>query len=209
MDFMEAIKRRHAVRSYEDRPIAADARHEMQELLSQLNLESGLSMQLVLNEPKAFSGFMAHYGKFSGVKNYIALIGKKGPGLDEDCGCYGEKAVLRAQLLGLNTCWAAMTYQKVPGALRIAPRGEAGCGNRPRLRHDPGRGPSGKAGRAALRGGWADAPVVPPGHGGGPAGPYRHEPAEVPFFAQGRRGVREAGERLLHQNGPGNRQMPL
>lgn len=44
MDFMEAIKRRHAVRSYEDRPIAADARHEMQELLSQLNLESGLSM---------------------------------------------------------------------------------------------------------------------------------------------------------------------
>nr|WP_325243298.1 nitroreductase family protein [uncultured Oscillibacter sp.] len=121
MDFMEAIKRRHAVRSYEDRPIAADARHEMQELLSQLNLESGLSMQLVLNEPKAFSGFMAHYGKFSGVKNYIALIGKKGPGLDEDCGCYGEKAVLRAQLLGLNTCWAAMTYQKVPGALRIAP----------------------------------------------------------------------------------------
>ena len=50
MDFMEAIKRRHAVRSYEDRPIAADARHELQELLSQLNLESGLSMQLVLNE---------------------------------------------------------------------------------------------------------------------------------------------------------------
>ena len=204
MDFMEAIKRRHAVRSYEDRPIAADARHEMQELLSQLNLESGLSMQLVLNEPKAFSGFMAHYGKFSGVKNYIALIGKKGPGLDEDCGCYGEKAVLRAQLLGLNTCWAAMTYQKVPGALRIAP-GEKlaavialGYGTTQGAAH-----PVKPVERLC------DAPVVPPGHGGGPAGPYRHEPAEVPFFAQGRRGVREAGERLLHQNGPGNRQMPL
>ena len=121
MDIMEAIKSRHAVRSYEDRVLTADARCEMQELLSQLNRESGLNMQLVLNEPKAFSGFMAHYGKFSGVKNYIALIGKKGPGLDEDCGYYGEKVVLKAQQLGLNTCWVAMTYQKVPGALRIGP----------------------------------------------------------------------------------------
>ena len=120
MDLMEAIKCRHAVRSYEDRPIAGEARYEMQELLSQLNQESGLNMQLVLNEPKAFSGFMAHYGKFSGVRNYIALVGKKGPKLDEDCGYYGEKAVLKAQQLGLNTCWVAMTYQKVPGALQIA-----------------------------------------------------------------------------------------
>lgn len=121
MDFMEAIKRRHAVRSYEDRAVAGEARYEMQEYLSQLNRESGLNMQLVLNEPRAFSGLMAHYGKFSGVKNYIALIGEKGPRLDEDCGYYGEKAVLKAQLLGLNTCWVAMTYRKVPGALQIAP----------------------------------------------------------------------------------------
>lgn len=121
MGIMEAIKSRHAVRSYEDRAITGEARYEMQELLTQLNRESGLNMQLVLNEPKAFSGFMAHYGKFSGVKNYIALIGTKGPGLDEDCGYYGEKAVLKAQQLGLNTCWVAMTYQKVPSALQIGP----------------------------------------------------------------------------------------
>lgn len=121
MDIMEAIKSRHAVRSYEDRAVAGDARHELQGLLSQLNRESGLNMRLVLNEPKAFSGFLAHYGKFSGVKNYIALIGKKGPGLEEDCGYYGEKAVLKTQQLGLNTCWVAITYQKVPGALQIGP----------------------------------------------------------------------------------------
>lgn len=120
MDFMEAIKSRHSVRSYEDRAITGDTRREMQEFLFQLNRESGLNMQLVLNEPKAFSGFLAHYGKFSGVGNYIALIGKKGVRLDEDCGYYGEKAVLRAQQLGLNTCWVAMTYRKVPGILRIA-----------------------------------------------------------------------------------------
>ncbi len=72
------------------------------------NRESGLHIQLVTNEPKAFAGFMAHYGKFSGVTNYIAMIGKKGPGLDEKCGYYGERMVLKSaaartkHLLGRN-----------------------------------------------------------------------------------------------------------
>lgn len=126
MDLMEAMKCRHSVRVYEDRAIAGGARYELQELLARLNRESGLNMQLVLNEPKAFSGFMAHYGKFSGVRNYIALVGKKGPKLDETCGYYGEKLVLKAQQLGLNTCWVAQTYSKVKGAFQ-AENGEKLC----------------------------------------------------------------------------------
>lgn len=46
------------------------------------------------------------------MENYIALVGKKGPGLDEKAGYYGEKLVLKAQELGLNTCWVAMTHGK-------------------------------------------------------------------------------------------------
>lgn len=80
--------------------------------------ESGLHMQLVLDEPKGFDGFMAHYGKFSGVKNYIAVIGKKGRDLEEKCGYYGEKVVLYAQRLGLNTCWVALTYSKIKTAFQ-------------------------------------------------------------------------------------------
>ena len=55
---------------------------------------------------------MAHYGNFKNVKNYIAIIGKKGDNLDERCGYYGEKIVLKAAQLGLNTCWVALTYSK-------------------------------------------------------------------------------------------------
>ena len=62
---------------------------------------------------------MAHYGKFSGVTDYIAMIGKKGADLDEKCGYYGERLVLKAQELGLNTCWVAMTYSKVKTAFTI------------------------------------------------------------------------------------------
>ena len=50
--------------------------------------------------------------KFTGAKNYIALVGKKSPRLEEMLGCYGEQIVLKAQELGLNTCWVAMTHGK-------------------------------------------------------------------------------------------------
>lgn len=60
------------------------------------------------------------------MTNYIAMIGPEGPGLEERCGCYGERLVLLAQTLGLNTCWVAMTYSKVPSAFSLDP-GEKLC----------------------------------------------------------------------------------
>lgn len=62
---------------------------------------------------------MAHYGKFSGVTNYIAMIGRKSSELGEKCGYYGERLVLKAQELGLNTCWVAMTYSKIKNAFIV------------------------------------------------------------------------------------------
>lgn len=119
MDFMEAMKERHSVRSYNEKAIEGDVKTELLSYIEQCNQESGLHMQLILNEPQAFSGFMAHYGKFSGVRNYIAMIGKKDDKLEEKCGYYGEKVVLKAQTLGLNTCWVAMTYSKIKTAFQI------------------------------------------------------------------------------------------
>lgn len=117
---IEAMKERHSVRQYEDRPLDQSAVAALQEEISACNREGGLHIQLVMNEPKAFDGFMAYYGKFSGVRNYIAMIGKKGPDLEEKCGYYGERLVLKAQQLGLNTCWVAMTYSKIKTAFTVA-----------------------------------------------------------------------------------------
>ena len=99
MDINEAIRNRHSVRSYLDKPIPNDTINEIKSEISECNKESGLHIQLVSEEPEAFSGFMAHYGKFSGVKNYIALIGKKSPDLDEKLGYYGERIAIKAQQL--------------------------------------------------------------------------------------------------------------
>lgn len=117
---MEAMYQRHSVRQYTDKKIPDDVLQVLQNEIDTCNREGGLHIQLVKNEPKAFSGFRAHYGKFSGVSNYIALIGKKSNRLEELCGYFGERLVLKARQLGLNSCWVAMTYQKVPHAFEVA-----------------------------------------------------------------------------------------
>lgn len=119
MNLTEAMEARHSVRQYTDQPLSAEVISDLQREIDACNKESGLHIQLVTNEPKAFDGFMAHYGKFSGVTDYIAMIGKKGPDLDETCGYYGERLVLLAQQLGLNTCWVAMTYSKIKTAFEV------------------------------------------------------------------------------------------
>ena len=121
MTEMEAMRARHSVRQYTDKPLEEAQIAALRQEIEVCNALSGLHIQLVTDEPKAFGGLMAHYGKFSGVRNYIALVGKKGPGLDEACGYWGEKLVLAAQALGLNTCWVALTYKKVPGAFQVDP----------------------------------------------------------------------------------------
>lgn len=119
MDISEAIKERHSVRAYTDKKIEGEVLLALENKIAEINGESGLNVQLVLNEEKAFGGRMARYGKFSGVKNYIAMVGKKGADLSEKVGYYGQKLVLFAQTLGLNTCWVALTYKKVKTAYKI------------------------------------------------------------------------------------------
>ena len=117
MDLKTAMPKRHSVRTYTDKPIEKEIRDELIKVIDECNKEGDLHIQLVTDEPKAFDGFMAHYGKFSGVKNYVALIGEKGK--DEKIGYYGEKIVLTAQSLGLNSCWVAMTYKKIKTAFTV------------------------------------------------------------------------------------------
>ncbi len=120
MEILEAVERRHSVREYKDEKIQGEVLENLLTEIASCNEESGLNIQLVTDEPEAFSGKLAHYGDFKGVKNYIALVGKKSDDLQEKCGYYGERIVLKAQMLGLNTCWVMMTYNKNKVKDRIA-----------------------------------------------------------------------------------------
>ena len=110
MDWMDLMRARHSVRQYLDRPIPGEVRAALNARAAALNAEGGLNMQLIYDEPACFSSRLAHYGKFENANNYIALVGRKAPDLEERCGFYGEELVLEAQALGLNTCWVALTH---------------------------------------------------------------------------------------------------
>lgn len=119
MDIQEAITKRHSVRSYSERPIEGSVKEKLQNTIAKCNEESGLHIQLITGEPKAFSSRFYSYGKFKGVNNYILMAGPADA--DEDCGYYGEQIVLEAQMLGLNTCWVGLTYKKVSVAYELNP----------------------------------------------------------------------------------------
>lgn len=111
MEIIELMKERHSVRQYTDKKIEKEKREVLNALIAKINQKAGLHIQIIYDEPRCFNSMMAHYGKFDGVNNYIALVREKSKS-DESLGYYGEQIVLKAQELGLNTCWVAMTHGK-------------------------------------------------------------------------------------------------
>ena len=110
MDNMELMKARHSVRRFTDRPLEDAAVAALQAEIDESNRESGLHIQLITNEPEAFRAGKPGYGQIRGCKNYLAIVGPKG--MDLAAGYYGERVVLKAQELGIHSCWVALTYSK-------------------------------------------------------------------------------------------------
>ena len=112
MTILEAIDARHSVRAYKMDPITDDIRQKLDAYVNECNKEGNLSIAIRYDDPSGFDSKLAHYGSFRNVRNYIVLAGKKDDDFDYRCGYYGEKIVLYAQQLGLNTCWVALTFNK-------------------------------------------------------------------------------------------------
>ena len=112
MTILEAMQARHSVRAYLDKPIPANLRSQLDAFAAECSRDGRLHISIRYDDPEGFDSRLAHYGSFRNVKNYIVLAGKKDRDFDLRCGYYGEKLVLYAQQLGLNTCWAALTFNK-------------------------------------------------------------------------------------------------
>lgn len=119
MNLSEAILQRHSVRAFKDTPLDEGTTLMLETKITELNAQGNLHIQLIRNEPKAFSGVLAKYGHFRNVNNYFVIAGKTAEDLDERCGYFGEQLVLYAQTLGLNTCWVGLSYSKIPGTYTL------------------------------------------------------------------------------------------
>ena len=112
MNLMEAIQARHSVRRYQSRPLPEEIIRILQKEAAHLETLSGLKLALAVQEPDAFRGLLPCCGNFRNVENYFIISAPDLPNPGERAGYYGESLVLLAQTLGLNTCWAAMTFRR-------------------------------------------------------------------------------------------------
>lgn len=113
MDQFELIKSRHSVRSYLFKEIEEDKKRVIDDLINKINKENNLNIQVFYKEHECFDSFLAHYGKFTNVSNYISLVAsKKDKNAETKLGYFGEMIVLKLQELGLASCWVALTHGK-------------------------------------------------------------------------------------------------
>ncbi|MGI6755887.1 MAG: nitroreductase family protein [Atopobiaceae bacterium] len=110
MDIFEAMHERHSVRKFTEKPLDQGAVTKLQAEINNINAREKLNFQLLVDEPEAFQAGKPSYGAFSGCRNYLALIGPRGQ--EEKVGYWGERLVLMAQMLNINSCWVALTYKK-------------------------------------------------------------------------------------------------
>ena len=120
---LDVVEARRSVRRYEPRPIEADKIGRLRELTAGANAEAaGLALQLVTDEPDAFGkSFLAHYGHFKNVRNYIAVVAPDTAEGGIAAGRHGEKIVLEAKAMGLDSCWVGLTFKRGKVPVDIVP----------------------------------------------------------------------------------------
>lgn len=116
MTDIEAIRERHSVRHYKDEKIEAEKIAILNELISSLNQEGDLHLQLIEDAGNTYNKLLNKAMGLASAPSVIACVGKDDATLEERIGYYGQKLVLQAQKLGLNTCWAGTFNKKNIGA---------------------------------------------------------------------------------------------
>lgn len=112
MTELEAIRERHSVRSYQDKKIEDEKIGQLNELISRCNQEGNLRLQLLEDAGGTFSRMLSRVMGLGSAPSVIACVGPDDDTLEERIGYYGQKVVLCAQMLGLNTCWAGTFNEK-------------------------------------------------------------------------------------------------
>lgn len=120
---VETIRERHSVREYDGKPLSRAEFDALGAVVEECARESGLDIQLVGDNPEVFN-VIARFGLIRGCRTHVAFVvddAKAGDvAADEAIGYWGQKIVLAAQDMGLNTCWCALCSRKKSHAV-VAP----------------------------------------------------------------------------------------
>ena len=113
---LDAIKERHSVRNYTPEHIQAEKIVKLNEKIKELNEEGKIHLQLIEDAGNTYNRLFNRMAGLGSAPSVIACVGPDDETLEQRIGYYGEKLVLFAQQLGLNTCWAGTFNKKNIGA---------------------------------------------------------------------------------------------
>lgn len=120
---VETIRERHSVREYDGKPLSRAEFDALGAVVRECTRESSLDIQLVGDNPEVFN-VLARFGLIRGCRTHVAFVvddAKAGDvAADEAIGYWGQKIVLAAQDMELNTCWCALCSRKKSRAV-VAP----------------------------------------------------------------------------------------
>ena len=120
---VETIRERHSVREYDGKPLSRAEFDALGAVVEECARESGLDIQLVGDNPEVFN-VIARFGLIRGCHTHVAFViddaKARGVAADEAIGYWGQKIVLAAQDMELNTCWCALCSRKKSCAV-VAP----------------------------------------------------------------------------------------
>lgn len=103
--YIEAIEKRHSRRAYKQKPLGAEIKQVISQMVDAVNESTGLDFIFIDDATPFFKIFT---GKFS----MIVVAGPDTQKAREDCGYYGESIVLQCVYHGLGTCWVSGTYNE-------------------------------------------------------------------------------------------------
>lgn len=138
MNDLEAISQRHSVRQYKPDRIEEEKVKLLKAKIDELNKEGNLNLQFIEDAEKTYNKLFNKVSGLGSAPSVIACVGKDDASLDQRVGYYGEKLVLFAQEIGLNTCWTGTFNRKnisaeIPDGERLVISIAIGYGK------DPGR----------------------------------------------------------------------
>lgn len=123
MTEIEAVRARHAVRSYQDKRIEKELVDKLEARIEELNKEGNINLQFIEDASGTFNKLFNKAVGLGSAPSVIACVGPEDETLDERIGYYGEKLVIFAQQLGLNTCWVGtFNRKKIPVTLNEGER---------------------------------------------------------------------------------------
>ncbi|MBE3575447.1 MAG: nitroreductase family protein [Firmicutes bacterium] len=108
-----AIARRHAVRTYLERPLDLDHVRMIREACrASASAASGARVVFVAaRAERVFTGLVGSYGRIRGAQAFLAMIGDTAqPHVEETVGYAGEYVILAATAAGVGSCWVSGTF---------------------------------------------------------------------------------------------------